>query len=241
MSRKTQKTHSPTETSPAATTPTPAPDQSRRNLFIAAGATVAVVAGSGVVFFGRSSDEDDARMAQRPGLVNPQAPTVGDAAAKVQIVEFLDPACETCAVFYPLVKQVLAEHPRKIRLSLRHVPLHPGADYVVALLEASRQQDKYWPTLETLLKTQDRWVIRHVVQPQLALAVLEGSGLVWDQLALDMASAEVKQRVARDRADAALLNVKQTPEYFVNGRQMDSFGRQQLLDLIDRALRRAYP
>lgn len=241
MSRKTQKSHSPAEASPAPAAPAPAPDRSRRNLFIAAGATAAVVAGGGVVFLGRGSDEEDARMAQRPGLVNPQAPTVGDAAAKVQIVEFLDPACETCAVFYPIVKQVLAEHPGKIRLSLRHVPLHPGADYVVALLEASRKQDKYWPTLETLLKTQDRWVIRHVVQPQGALAVLEGSGLVWDQLALDMASDEVKQRVARDRADAALLGVKQTPEYFVNGRQMDSFGRQQLLDLIDRALRRAYP
>jgi protein-disulfide isomerase len=235
MSRKTQRRDSPSAAAPAT-----APDKSRRKLFIAAGGA-AIVAGGAAVFFGRSSDEDDARMAQRPGLANPQAPTLGDAAAKVQIVEFLDPACETCAVFYPIVKKVLADNPRTIRLALRHVPLHPGADYVVALLEASRKQDRYWPTLETLLKTQERWVIRHVVQAQQALAVLEGTGLNWDQLALDMASPEVQQRMAQDRADATLLGVKQTPEYFVNGRQMESFGRQQLLDLIDRALRRAYP
>lgn len=240
MSRKTQKSHLPAEAVSAVAPPAPPPDKSRRNLFVAAGAA-AIVAGGGAVFFGRGGDEDDARMARRPGLANPQAPTVGDAAAKVQIVEFLDPACETCAVFYPLVKKVLADNPGKIRLTLRHVPLHPGADYVVALLEASRKQDKYWSALETLLKTQDRWVIRHVVQPQQALAVLDGTGLNWDHLALDMGSPEVKQRMAQDRADATLLAVKQTPEYFVNGRQMETFGRQQLLDLIDRALRRAYP
>lgn len=239
MSRKTQRNQSPSIPTPAAVPPAPAADKSRRTVFMAAGAA-AVVAGGGVVFFGLGSD-DDARMAQRPGLANPQAPTVGEPGAKVQIVEFLDPACETCAEFYPIVKKVLAEHPGKIRLALRHVPLHRGAEHVVALLEASRQQGKYWPVLETLLQAQNRWVVRHVVQPREAEAALAGVDLNWHQLALDMGSPEVKQRMAQDRSDAALLGVKQTPEYFVNGRQMESFGRQQLLDLINRALKRAYP
>lgn len=238
MSRKTQRNQNPSASTPAAAQPAPGPDKGRRTVIMAASAA-AVIAGGGVIFFGRGSGED-ARLAQRPGLANPQAPTLGDAGAKVQIVEFLDPACETCADFYPIVKKVLADNPGRIRLAVRHVPLHPGADHVVALLEASRKQDRYWPVLETLLQTQNRWVIRHVVQPRLAEAALEGVGLNWQQLALDMGSPEVKQRMAQDRIDATLLGVKQTPEYFVNGRQMESFGRQQLLDLIDRALRRAY-
>lgn len=238
MSRKSQKNQNPSE----ATAPAPqASNPSRRNLVIGLGATVAVVAGGAVVFSRRGAgDAEDAALAQRPGLASAHAPTLGEATAKVRIVEFLDPACETCAVFYPIIKQVLADNPGKIRLSLRHVPLHQGADYVVALLEASRKQDKYWPTLETLLKTQNRWVPRHVVMPQQALEALSGVGLNWDQLALDMTAPEVKERMAQDRADATALGVKQTPEYFVNGRQMESFGRQQLLDLIDRALRKAY-
>ena len=238
MSRKSQRNqpdNEATASAPQAASP------SRRNLIIGLGAAVAVVGGGAVVFGRRGAgDAEDAALAQRPGLASAHAPTLGEATAKVQIVEFLDPACETCAVFYPVIKQVMADNPGKIRLALRHIPLHQGADYVVALLEASRKQDKYWPTLETLLKTQNRWVPRQVVQPQQALEALNGVGLNWDQLALDMSSPEVKQRMAQDRADATLLGVKQTPEYFVNGRQMDSFGRQQLLDLIDRAVRKAY-
>lgn len=237
MSRKSQRN----QPGDAATSAAQAANPSRRNLVIGLGAAVAVVGGGAFVFSrGGAGDAEDAALAQRPGLASAHAPTLGEATAKVQIVEFLDPACETCAVFYPIVKQVLADNPGKIRLSMRHIPLHQGADYVVALLEASRKQDKYWQTLETLLKTQNRWVPRHVVQPQQALEVINGVGLNWDQLALDMTSPEVKQRMAQDRSDATLLNVKQTPEYFVNGRQMESFGRQQLLDLIDRALRKAY-
>ena len=36
------------------------------------------------------------------------------------------------------------------------------------------------------------------------------------------------------------MKVTATPEYFVNGRQMASFGRQQLQALIQDALQRAY-
>lgn len=237
MSRKNTSQPQSAEATSASANPT---GTRRRNLLLAAGAASLAAVGGGVAWMSRNAAAEEARLASRPGLANPDAPTLGDAAAKVQIVEFLDPACETCAQFYPIVKQVLAQHAGRIRLAVRHVPLHPGAEDVVAILEASRHQDKYWPTLETLLQAQNRWVRRHVVQPQLAVQVLEGVGLDWDQLAVDMASAPVKQRMARDRADATLLDVRQTPEYFVNGRQMETFGRQQLLDLIDRAVQKAY-
>ena len=237
MSRKNTSQPQSAEATSASTNPT---DTRRRNLLLAAGAVSLAAVGGGVVWVSRNAAAEEARLASRPGLANPDAPMLGDAAAKVQIVEFLDPACETCAQFYPIVKQVLAQHAGRIRLAVRHVPLHPGAEDVVAILEASRNQDKYWQTLETLLQVQNRWVRRHVVQPQLAVQVLEGVGLDWDQLAVDMASAPVKQRMARDRSDATLLDVRQTPEYFVNGRQMETFGRQQLLDLIDRAVQKAY-
>jgi protein-disulfide isomerase len=93
-----------------------------------------------------SQAEDQARQA---ALASEHAPTLGPADAKVHIVEFLDPACGTCAMFYPMVKGWMAEVPDGIRLSIRHVPFHDGVDYAVRVLEASRNQDKYWETLET--------------------------------------------------------------------------------------------
>ncbi|MDO9072800.1 MAG: thioredoxin domain-containing protein [Rubrivivax sp.] len=245
MSRKSQRNQ------PAAprTVPNPPPaalaaapgqggQASRRGLLIAAGAAVVAAAGAGgyFAFGGRSAP------ATRPELLSADAPTMGPATAKVHIVEFLDPACETCAVFYPLVKRIVADNPDKIRLSVRHVPFHRGSEDVVRMLEASRKQDRYWPALEALLASQNFWAPNHTAQPALALQAISGVdvGLDLVRLAADMREPEVDRRIAQDGRDAAALQVTKTPEYFVNGRQMASFGRQQLQALINDALQRAY-
>ena len=240
MSRKSTSKPSPTPRQPPPAAPSPA--GGRRGLLIAAGATVLVAGAGGGLYYAsrRTAAGQAAAAARRPGLASEHAPTLGDAGARVHIVEFLDPACETCALFYPLVKQMMAENPGRIRLSLRHVPFHKGADEVVRMLEASRRQDKYWQTLETLLASQSRWAPNHTARPDLARQAIAGTGLDFARLEADMQAPEVAQRMARDMADAKLLNVEQTPEYFVNGRQMPSFGRQQLQALVRQALQEAY-
>jgi protein-disulfide isomerase len=158
----------------------------------------------------------------------------------VHIVEFLDPACETCAQFYPVIKQLMAENPGKLRVSLRHVAFHEGAEYAIRVLEASRNQDKYWQTLEALFASQAQWAPHHTVQPELVDQVIAGVGLDLQRLAADMNSPEVTTRIERDRADAMALKVTATPEYFVNGRPLPSFGYDQLLGLVNEELQAAY-
>ena len=178
---------------------------------------------------------DDARDA---ALASEHSPTIGDADAKVHIIEFLDPACGTCALFYPMVKGWMAEVPGDIRLTIRHVPFHDGVDYVVKVLEASRNQDKYWETLETLLASQQQWVQNHVVLPERVLPAIASVGLDIEQLEADMNSPEVLQRMEKDLADSKALKVVATPEYFVNGRQLPSFGREQLANLVREELQK---
>ncbi len=173
-------------------------------------------------------------------LASTHSPTLGEATAKVHIVEFLDPACETCAAFYPIVKQMLADHAGKIRLSIRHLPLHEGSEVAVRALEASRAQDKYWETLESLFATQSQWTVHHKVDPQQVMRVLAATGLDMERLQADMNSPAVNERVAKDMADGKALKVTATPEYFVNGKPMPSFGEQQLRGLVAGALDEAY-
>jgi protein-disulfide isomerase len=170
--------------------------------------------------------------ARQAALASEHSPTLGDPGAKVHIVEFLDPACETCALFYPMVKQWMAEVPGDIRLSIRHVAFHTNADYVVRVLEASRKQDKYWQTLEALLASQRQWTEHHIVQPDRIGPAIAGVGLNMEQLMIDMNAMEVLLRIEQDKKDAILLRVSATPGYFVNGRPLPSFGRQQLADLV---------
>ncbi len=173
-------------------------------------------------------------------LASEQAPTMGSPDARVHIVEFIDPACGTCAFFYPMVKQWLNEAPDKLRLSVRHVPFHEGVDYAVRVLEASREQGKYWETLEALLMTQRQWVTNHVVQRDRVLPAIAAVGLDVEKLQADMNSPQVLARMERDQKDAVTLKVSATPEYFVNGRPLPSFGQQQLLDLVREELDKAY-
>ena len=226
--------------SAAAAAPAPA-SSSRRGILIGGGAAIAVAAViGGFVVLDQRNRAAELALAQRPELRSEHAPMLGRADARVHIVEFLDPACETCAMFYPVVKRLLADQPDRLRLSVRHVAFHRGSEEVVAMLEASRRQDRYWQTLEALLAAQSTWTINHVVHAERARQVVERVGLDMAQLQADMQDPEVARRMARDRDDAARLQVEKTPEYFVNGRQMASFGRQQLLDLVADAVKVAY-
>jgi protein-disulfide isomerase len=173
-------------------------------------------------------------------LEREHAATAGKPDAKVHIVEFLDPACETCREFYPLVKKMLADNPDKIRLSVRLVAFHKDSDFVVKALEASKKQGKFWQVLERVLASQSIWTVQHVVKPELAWAQLAPLGLNLDQLKADMESPEVIRAMALDAQDAKALKVTQTPEYFVNGRSMSTFGYEQLRQLVAEAIASAY-
>ncbi len=166
-----------------------------------------------------------------------QSPMLGRLDAPVVIVEFLDPACGTCAAFYPLVKEIMAANPGKIRLVVRYAPFHKGADKVVAALEATRKQGKYWQALEALLASQEAWAPNHTAQVDLIWKQWGGLGLDLDRVRADMLSPDIAKAIAQDIEDARTLEVKATPEYFVNGRGMPSFGEAQLRKLIADALR----
>jgi protein-disulfide isomerase len=217
----------------------PANPTRRRGLVVGLTAALLLAAVVGTLLY-KSGATQSPPAATANALSSNHSPTLGDASAKVHVVEFLDPACETCAQFFPLVKQRMVENAGRIRLSVRHVAFHNGSDYVVRILEASRKQDKYWKTLEALLESQATWAPNHTVQPGLVMQAISGVGLDNDQLMIDMTAPEVAQRMEQDRNDAIALKVTATPEYFVNGRPMPSFGEAQLQNLISEALQGAY-
>ena len=215
----------------------------RGSLFIAAAVTllVAFVVGTLLYKSEKSKSAELGVTTSRPALTRDHAPTLGRADARVHIVEFLDPACETCREFYPFVKSLMAANPEKIRLSVRHVAFHTGSDFVVRVLEAAKRQGKYWQTLEALLASQSRWAVGHTVKSDLVMARLGDLGLNLEQLNRDMNDPQITRAIDQDLADAKSLNVTKTPEYFVNGRQMPTFGYEQLKELVGDELKRAYP
>ena len=76
----------------------------------------------------------------------------------------------------------------------------------------------------------------HHANVDLVWAPLGNLGLDMERLKADMNSPEIAQRIQRDLADANSLGVAMTPEFFVNGKPMPSFGYEQLKTLVDDAL-----
>jgi len=165
-------------------------------------------------------------------FIRDHSPTLGSPEAKVTIVEFMDPACETCAAFSPFVKQMMTANEGKINLVLRYAPFHDGADYFVKILEAARKQGKYWETLDVMYKSQQYWASHNNPQPEKVWQFLPQAGVDVEQIRKDMNDPAIAGIIEQDLADAETLDVQKTPGFFVNGRPLQVFGYEQLTELI---------
>ncbi len=176
--------------------------------------------------------------ASQERLVRFHSPTLGNPNARVTIVEFFDPACETCRTFYPFVKDMLRANPEDVRLVMRYAPFHKGSDVVIKMLEAAKLQGKYWPILDAVLQAQPEWAAQHRPDPELALLVARQAGLDLDRARVDMASSAIAQILAQEVQDLTALDVTKTPTFFVNGKPLPSFGYEQLTKLVSDELQR---
>ena len=170
---------------------------------------------------------------QAEALLRPYSPILGPEQAPVTIVEFFDPACEACRAFYPVVKDIMAEHGDAVRLAIRYTPFHGEAsEEAIRVLEAARMQGVYEPVLEAILREQPRWASHGAPEPGLILEVAATAGLDAEAAETQMMAPDVTGILNQDRADVETIGVSGTPTFFVNGKPLDPFGEAQLRALV---------
>ena len=167
--------------------------------------------------------------ANSASLVREDSPTLGPADAKVTLVEFYDPECESCASFAPIVKKILKDYDGKIRLVARYMPLHPNSMPAASFIEAAREQGKYWEAQELLFAKQPEWGEKHgapIDAPKPNINALFDKYA--KELGLDLAKAgpaiaanRYVPIIERDKKDGQALGVRRTPTFFVNGRKVE--------------------
>jgi len=174
-------------------------------------------------------------------FVRPHSPVTGAEDARVYLVEFTDPACETCASFSPFVKHFLDQYEGQLRLVVRWAPFHEGSADVVRVLEAARLQGRFWETLDLLYRTQRMWTQHHRVYVDRLWPLLPQVGLDVERLRGDLYNPEITAIIEQDLADAQALGVQKTPGFFVNGRPLEPFGLDPLAQLIATEVGESYP
>lgn len=209
----------------------------RRVLVLGTTAVAIAAFGGAAIVYSRGEAVGPAATGPSDAFVRPHSPVIGEADARVTVVEFFDPSCEACRAFHPILKQILARHPNDVKLVLRYAALHQGSDEAVRILEAARRQDRFEIVLQALFERQPEWAIHGAPDLEAAWKIAGDAGLDLDRARRDARLPSVDQVLAVDTADGQALQATRTPTFFVNKRSLVSFGPQQLYELILSELR----
>lgn len=201
-----------------------------------------VLLATAVLAFGSSYAERAS--AQSPTAANAlapaNAPSMGPITAPVTIVEFFDPACESCRAMYPHVKQLLAAHPKDVRLVIRYVPFHGEVSkQAINVLEAARQQKRFVPVLDALMQHQPVWASHRSPDPKKAWDFAVQAGLDRKRAQQYIATGAVDTLMKREVAAVEAAKIQGTPTFYVNGKQLAELGPEQLKALVNAELSRA--
>ncbi len=208
----------------------------RKQVVISTLAAALTIFAAAVFYVSFSSDASDTASVPpeiADALVRPHSPTFGPEDAPVTIVEFFDPACETCRAFHPIVKDIMFEHGDAVRVVIRYTPLHGEVSVLaIRLLEAARMQGKFETVLERILGGQPLWASHGRMQPDNLMLIVEDAGLDMVKARTQTQSPEVVAMINQDVADVETVGVQKTPTFFVNGKPLKQFGEAQLRALV---------
>ena len=189
-------------------------------------------------FYNKSQSEKAIALSKEQSLLfkRDSSFTIGPDNAKVQLVEYFDPACEGCAKFHPYVKDILKQYKDNIQLVLRYAPLHEGSEKIAVILEATKKQDMFLEALEMSYKYQQSWAGHSGHNLNNLSKIISNLGLDMKKLVEDVKSPETQNVVMQDIEDMKKLGIRKTPSFYVNGKPLQQFGLQNLKDLIQSEL-----
>ena len=191
----------------------------------------------GSAFFYKSSEtkkEEVAVSSRADSLIAEHSIKLGENKKNISIVEFLDPECESCALFHPIVRKLYKEYHEDIQLVVKYIPNHTNSKFVIKLLEASREQNKYEEVLNVIFEKQPLWAQHNNEKPELLWQYLaEIQGLNINKLKEDFNNPKIDKIIEIDAKDAKELGVKGTPSFFVNEKRLSTLSEKDLFNLVE--------
>ena len=136
----------------------------------------------------------------------PESPWEGDDGSKLQIFEFADFACPTCAEIQPVVEKIFAKYGNRLVHVWKDFPIHPDISKKAAM--ASRcagRQEKFWPYHDWLFKEQKN------IKSLAFTAGAKALGLDEAKFTACLADKKVAGYIERDFLEGQALGVAQTP------------------------------
>ena len=180
-------------------------------------------------------------LAQAPPPVDTSALAVtsedrvlGKPDAPITIIEYASMSCPHCAHFATEVMPTLKEKwidTGKAKLILRPYPLDALA-LRAEMVARCAPPERYYPLVETLFETQDKWVVAKDWRAALArIALLAGIGP--KEFNACLGNKALEDQITESRLTATQqLSVQATPTFFVNGTKFDGAPTVEAFDQL---------
>ena len=192
---------------------------------------------SNIITESKSQKTESINVSVSEKLVRPDSPRQGPENARVTLVEFLDPECESCRAFFPEVKRILKEYEGQLRFVVRYMPFHSNSVVAASATEAAGKQGKYWEMQELLFAKQPEWSHKQEPQRELMINYAREIGLDMEKFGADFSNILVFQKIEQDRLDGVALGVNGTPSFFINGKRLEDLSYEALKREIDLAFK----
>lgn len=178
--------------------------------------------------------EEVATLNKGSSLVRDHSIKFGENKKNISIIEFLDPECESCALFHPIMRKVYKEYHQDVQLVVRYMTNHKNSKFAIRILEASRVQNKYEEVLSVIFEKQPIWAEHNNEKPELLWEFLaQIPELDINKLKEDSKNQKIDEIMDMDMADARELNVRGTPTIFVNEKRLSVLSQKDLFDLVE--------
>jgi len=164
---------------------------------------------------------------------------MGDNTKNISVVEFLDPECESCAIYSYVVKKLYKEYYKDIQIVIKYLDNHKNSRFTIQMLEATRVQGKYEEVLNMMFEKHSLWAshYQNTDKPELLWQFLQSiPNLDIEKLKEDMKNPQINEIIDQDRKDAEALGVRGTPTLYINGVLLEKLTQQALFDLVEKEI-----
>jgi protein-disulfide isomerase len=151
------------------------------------------------------------------------APFLGNADAKVTIIEYSDYECPFCGRFYTQTEKLLRSEyidTGKARLVYKDFPLssiHPTAQKAAEAARCAGEQGKYWEMHDLLFEKQDEWASLGAAKFKDYATTLSLDSTKYSSC---IDSGKYASAVQKDFNEGSSFGVSGTPSFFINGIQV---------------------
>ncbi len=178
----------------------------------------------GLVELAKTSPANQANVQAGAGLIPPIAAadwTEGNPNASTTLIEYGDFECPVCAVYAPVLDQLMKDFNGKVYFAYRYFPLetiHPNASISAAAAEAAGVQGKFWPMHDLLFQNQNTWSGESQADAEKTFETYASQlGLNVSQFGANMSSATTTSKIQGDYENDLKLGLTYTPTFVLNG------------------------